>query len=68
MPGLSRDEFLEHIGLVREDVQGVHVRLDALNGRTRSAENTIAVLKWAVGLIGVASLAIFGVLLSKVWP
>lgn len=42
---LSRDEFLTHVSLLREDVQAVHARLDVLNGRTRAVETEVAVLK-----------------------
>ena len=31
-------------------IQGVHERLDTLNGRTRSLENKVSVLSWAYGL------------------
>lgn len=45
MAELSRDEFLEHMGLLREDVKAVHSRLDVLNGRTRAVEIDVAVLQ-----------------------
>lgn len=38
-------ELLVHINYVREDISGVHARLDTLNGRTRTLENAVAVLK-----------------------
>jgi hypothetical protein len=41
---LSRTEFLTHVTYIREDVQGVHERLDTINGRTRKLENAVAVL------------------------
>ena len=41
---LSRDEFLVHVGLLREDIRGVHDRLDLLNDRTRKTEQDVAVL------------------------
>ena len=31
-------------------IQGVHERLDTLNGRTRTLENKVSVLSWAYGL------------------
>ena len=31
-------------------IQGVHERLDKLNGRTRTVENKVSVLSWAYGL------------------
>lgn len=42
---LERDEFESWMKLLREDIAGVHARLDGLNGRTRTAENKIAVLE-----------------------
>lgn len=44
MGELSREEFLTHIGYLREDVAGVQTRLDVLNGRTRKLESDVAVL------------------------
>ena len=43
MSELTRDEFEGWMKLLREDVQGVHTRLDLLNGRTRENERDIAV-------------------------
>lgn len=34
-------------------ISGVHVRLDTLNGRTRTLENKVSVLSWAYGVAGV---------------
>ena len=34
-------------------IEGVHMRLDTLNGRTRTLENKVSVLSWAYGLAGV---------------
>lgn len=42
-----------------EGIQGVHERLDTLNGRTRRLEITVAVLQWAYGLTGIVGLALF---------
>lgn len=42
---IEREEFYEAIRTVRADIQGVHDRLDMLNGRTRQAEQKIAVLE-----------------------
>ena len=42
---LTREEFVVHVGLLRDDIHGVHDRLDLLNDRTRGAEQDIAVLK-----------------------
>ena len=43
--GIERDEFESWMQLLRADVQGIHLRLDTLNGRTRECETDIAVLK-----------------------
>ena len=43
--GIDRYEFESWMKLLRDDVQGVHTRLDVLNGRTRTVETEIAVLK-----------------------
>lgn len=56
MTDLSREEFERWMEVLRDDVRGahdrlrddvrgVHDRLDALNGRTRKAEQAIAVLE-----------------------
>ena len=42
---VSRDEFYRAIDEVKAGIQGVHDRLDALNGRTRGCETQIAVLQ-----------------------
>lgn len=42
---LKREEFQEWMRLLRADIQGIHERLDVLNGRTRQNEQDIAVLK-----------------------
>lgn len=38
---IERDEFQAAVLAIRSDIQGVHARLDALNGRTRTNENNI---------------------------
>ncbi len=43
--GLTRHEFLAHVGYIREDVAGVNDRLDTLNGRTRKLESAVEVLQ-----------------------
>lgn len=45
MSELGRDEWEGWMRLLREDIRGVHDRLDALNGRTRASELRIAVLQ-----------------------
>lgn len=45
MNEISREEFLTHVGFIREDVAGVHDRLDTLNGRTRTVETAIGSLQ-----------------------
>lgn len=65
MSEISRDELILHLNLIRGDIAGVHDRLDALNGRTRTTEQTLAVLQeripggpkqaaaWGGGIAGV---------------
>ena len=43
--GIKQSEFERWMELLRNDIHGVHERLDTLNGRTRRAEQDIAVLK-----------------------
>jgi hypothetical protein len=45
MGDLRRDEFENWMHVLRDDIHGVHDRLDALNGRTRTNEKDIAVLQ-----------------------
>ena len=67
MSEIQRDEFTNWMQTLRADIQGVHERLDALNGRTRAVENKVSVLEdrgirttdptarraaWFVGLSG----------------
>lgn len=42
---IEREEFETWMNLLRSDIHGVQERLDAINGRTRSAEQAIAVLE-----------------------
>jgi hypothetical protein len=42
---LEREEFKSWMELLRNDIAGVHERLDELNGRTRVVENKVAVLE-----------------------
>lgn len=42
---IETSEFERWMNLLRSDVQGVHDRLDELNGRTRASEQKIAVLE-----------------------
>ena len=42
---IERGEFQAAVEQIREDIRGVHTRLDALNGRTRKTESDIAVLQ-----------------------
>lgn len=39
-------------------IQGVHTRLDTLNGRTRTLENKVSVLSWAYGAAGIIAASI----------
>jgi len=45
MATIDRDEFRDAVHLIRDDIAGVHTRLDALNGRTRANEIAIARLQ-----------------------
>jgi hypothetical protein len=42
---IEREEFESWMNVLRSDIRGVHERLDGLNGRTRQAEQAIAVLQ-----------------------
>ena len=54
-----------HLEYIKAGVDGITRRLDALNDRTRTAENTIAVHSWALGLGGAVSMALFVWILSR---
>lgn len=54
-----------HLEYIKDGVDGINARLDALNGRTRKIESTSAVHSWALSLGGAACLALFAWLLSK---
>lgn len=68
---LDRDEFLlAAIGRVEKGIEGIHSRLDALNGRTRASEDRLtrietwaAAARWAIGGGGLLGLigAVVGV-------
>lgn len=45
MSGIDREEFHHWMELLREDIGGVHARLDVLNGRTRTVETKVALLE-----------------------
>lgn len=51
------------LNYIKDGVDGINERLDAQNGRLRKAEAAIAVLQWAVGLVGVVALALFASML-----
>lgn len=55
------------IGEVYRKLCEVHEQTVLTNGRVNKHEAAIAVLQWAVGLVGVAALAVFGAMLAKVW-
>ncbi len=55
------------LGEVYRKLCDVHAQTVLTNGRVNKHESAIAVLQWAVGLVGVAAIAIFGALLKKVW-
>lgn len=39
--GIERDEFQAAVAIIRDDIKGVHARLDTLNGRTRINEQNV---------------------------
>lgn len=53
------EQILVHLEYLREGMDGVNARLDVQNGRVRTAERAIAVLQWAMALIGSGTLAVF---------
>lgn len=55
------------LGEVYRKVCAVHDQTVLTNGRVNKHEAAIAVLQWAIGLVGVAALTIFGTVLAKVW-
>lgn len=55
------------LGEVYRKLCDVHEQTKLTNGRVNAHDSAIAVLRWAVGLVGVASLAAFGALLAKVF-
>lgn len=67
---LSKDIRAVHhrVGEVRDDVEGVQKDVKLQNGRVRRSEVAIAVLQWAVGLIGIVALALLSAFVQKVWP
>ena len=55
------------LGEVYRKLCAVHEQTVLTNGRVNRHEAAIAVLQWALGLVGVTALAAFGALLSKTW-
>ena len=55
------------LGEIWRKLCDVHEQTVITNGRVNGHQSAIAVLQWAVGLVGVVALAVFGALLSKVW-
>lgn len=55
------------LGEVYRKLCDVHEQTVLTNGRVNRHEAAIAVLQWAVGLVGVSALAVFGAMLAKVW-
>ncbi len=45
MSEIQREEFNAWMQTLQRDIQGVHNRLDLLNGRTRIVENKVSVLE-----------------------
>lgn len=62
-----KDDFIT-LGEVYRKLCDVHEQTVLTNGRVNKHEAAIAVLQWAVGLVGVVALAIAGAALAKVWP
>jgi hypothetical protein len=53
------DELLDQRhSAIMTAIEGVHARLDTLNGRTRTLENKVSVLSWAYGLAAFVGAAI----------
>lgn len=70
------DAIFTHLRFIKEGVERVETRLDAQgarmearfdeqNGRMRTNEKAIAVLQWAMGLIGACSLSAMGIVLWR---
>ena len=67
---IERDEFNASIDRLYHGIEGVHTRLDVLNGRTRTSEIEIATIKTKfVTYTSVASIALTALLwaLEHVW-
>jgi len=67
---VSREEFYRAVDDIRQDIAGVNGRLDKLNGRTRTNEIDIGVLKdrgtrQAIGAGGAGGAA--GIVLAMAW-
>lgn len=56
------------LGEVYRKLCAVHDQTVLTNGRVNKHEAAIAVLQWAVGLVGVGSLALFVAVLRKIIP
>ena len=55
------------LGEVYRKLCAVHDQTVLTNGRVNKHDVAIGVLQWAVGLVGLASLAAFGALVAKAW-
>lgn len=67
---IDRDEFKDAIDRLYGGIQGVHARLDTLNGRTRTNELDIATIKARFVAYASAAGAVIGGLtwlIDKVW-
>jgi len=55
---IDRDEFLAAMARVEKGLDGIHTRLDVLNGRTRASENRLTRLEtWGSAVVvGVGAL------------
>jgi hypothetical protein len=63
----QHDQQFVTLGEVYRKLCAVHEQTVITNGRVNRHEAAIAVLQWAIGLVGVAALAVFGAMLAKVW-
>jgi hypothetical protein len=50
MSDLSKDEFLAHIGPMREDIKEIVTLQREHNGRVAKLETKVSVLSWAYGV------------------
>lgn len=54
--------------VILTDLAYIREGVDKINGRLRESERAIAVLQWAVGLIGAVSLILVTAIVKHLWP